>query len=155
MLQIEHILLIFHLRANHRFTCLGVQIRERFHDLYKFSPLSCVQKDFERWSLLPLSLPATINSVKMNTLPNFSYLFQSIPIFLPQTFFRKIENMVIEFICDRTPRICKSFLQRPKRLWGMAFPNFQYYYWDANIRALRYWLHSDILSPPPTWLQKV
>ena len=143
--------------ANHRFTYLGVQITEKFHDLYKFNfatLLSRVQKDFERWSLLPLSLPARINSVKMNTLPKFSYLFQSIPIFLPQTFFRKIESLVTEFIWNRKPpRIRKSFLQRPKKLGGMALPNFQYYYWAANIRALHYWLHSDTLSPPPTWLQ--
>jgi len=53
----------------------------------------------------------------------------------------------------KPPRIRKSFLQRPKKLGGMALPNFQYYYWAANIRALHYWLHSDTLSPPPTWLQ--
>lgn len=143
--------------ANHRFTYLGIQITEKFHDLFKFnfaSLLSRVQKDFEQWSLLPLSLPARINSVKMNTLPKFSYLFQSIPIFLPQTFFRKIESLVTEFIWNRkSPRIRKTLLQRPKSLGGMALPNFQYYYWAANIRALHYWLHSDISSSPPAWLQ--
>src|SRR4029434_11161998 len=111
--------------------------------------LRMARQDFEWWSLLPLSLPARIHSVKMNTLPKFSYLFQSIPIFLPQTFFRKIESLVTECIWNRKPpRIRKSFLQRPKKLGGMALPNFQYYFWAANIRALHYWLHSDIFSRP-------
>lgn len=143
--------------ANHRFTYLGVQVTDKFQDLFKFnfaSLLSNVQKDFERWSILPLSLPARINSVKMNTLPKFSYLFQTIPIFIPQTFFRKIDTLITEFIWNRkAPRIRKMLLQRPKSLGGMALPNLQYYYWAANIRALHYWLHFDTLTPHPTWLQ--
>jgi len=43
----------------------------------------------ERCSVLPISIAGKINSVKMNTLPKFMYLFQCIPIFLPNPFFRE------------------------------------------------------------------
>lgn len=79
----------------HNFTYLMIQVTDTFTDLYKANfalLLARVQEDFDRWSVLNLSLAERINSVKMNTLPTFLYLFQCVPIFLPQHFFRKIEN---------------------------------------------------------------
>ncbi len=53
-----------------------------------FSPLfSRLTKDFHCWSLLPLSLVGSINCVKMNVLPKFLYIFQSILIFILKSFF--------------------------------------------------------------------
>lgn len=83
------------------FKYLGIQIRDRFEDLffYNFAPLlDQVQMDFQRWSLLPLSLVARVNSVKMNILPKLSYLFQCIPVFLPLSFFHKLDKSITEFI---------------------------------------------------------
>lgn len=80
--------------ALHSFVYLGVHVTHKFENLYKanFAPLlTRIQGDFERWSLLNLSLMARVNSVKMNILPRLSYLFQCIPIFLPQSFFRKLD----------------------------------------------------------------
>ena len=119
-----------------------------------FTPcLERMQQDFERWSLLPLNLAARINSVKMNTLPKFAYLFQCIPIFLPQAFFGKIDSSILEFIWNKKkPRLRKDSLQRPKLLGGMALPNFRFYYWASNLRILQYWLRSNTLHPRPAWL---
>ena len=143
--------------AKHSFTYLGVQVTAKFKDLYKvnFDPLlTGVQKDFDRWSVLNLSLAARINSVKMNILPKFLYLFQCLPIFLPFTFFRKIDAMILGFIWGRkTRRIRKQFLQRPRALGGMALPNFGFYYWAANIRIIQFWLHFSLHSSPPVWLK--
>ena len=138
------------------FKYLGVQVSRKYEDLYKtnFAPLlTRVKEDFERWSLLNLSMVARINSVKMNILPRFSYLFQCIPLFLPQSFFTKLDSMISEFIWDKKKaRINKQFLQRPKSLGGMALPNFRYYYWAANIRILTYWILYRTLNSPPSWL---
>lgn len=87
--------------SQHRFTYLGVCITDTFKDLFKFNfanLLLQMEKDFEHWSLLPLSLAGRINSVKMNILPKFSYYFQCIPIFLLQHFFRQIDSLILGFI---------------------------------------------------------
>uniref|UniRef100_A0A673FPW0 Reverse transcriptase domain-containing protein n=1 Tax=Sinocyclocheilus rhinocerous TaxID=307959 RepID=A0A673FPW0_9TELE len=142
--------------AQGRFKYLGVWITNRFQDLFKFNfdnQVQQVQKDFERWSVLPLSLAGRIKMNKMNILPKFSYLFQCIPIFLPQSFFRRLDGLISEFIWNKkTARICKALLQRPKSLGGMALPNFQYYYWAANFRVFQYWLNQLQLQCSPMWL---
>lgn len=141
--------------AHHRFTYLGVCITDKFKDLFKFNfanLLLQMEKDFERWSLLPLSLAGRINSVKMNILPKFSYYFQCIPIFLPQHFFRKIDSLILGFIWNKKiPKIRKTFLQRPKILGGMALPNLQFYYWASNLRVMQYWLNQDQSQDSSGW----
>lgn len=143
--------------AKHSFTYLGVQVTAEFKDLYKanFVPLiTRIQEDFDRWSVLNLSLAARINSVKMNTLPKFLYLFQCVPIFLPQMFFSKIDTIILEFIWNKKPpRIRKQFLQRPKALGGMALPNLRFYYWSANLRIIQFWLQFNSDRPLPIWLK--
>lgn len=138
------------------FKYLGIQVSREYEDLYKtnFAPLlTKVKEDLERWSLLNLSMVARINSVKMNILPRFSYLFQCIPLFLPQSFFTKLDSLISEFIWNKKQsRINKQFLQRPKSLGGMALPNFRFYYWAANIRILNYWTLYKTFDPPPAWL---
>lgn len=138
--------------SRHSFTYLGIQVTSKLKNLFKanFTPcLAHMQQGFECWSLLPLNLAARINSVKMNTLPKFSYLFQCIPIFLPQAFFQKIDNLILEFIWNKKPqRLRKDFLQRPNPFEGMALPNFRFYYWTTNLRILQYWLRSDTFHPP-------
>ncbi len=99
--------------------------------------------DFQRWGNLPLSLIGWINTVKMNNLPRFLYLFQSIPLFLPKSFFRSINQAVTSFIWQGgVPRIRRSLLQRRKFSGGLALPNLLYYYWVANIHKLLFWLHA-------------
>ncbi len=87
----------------------------------------------------------------MNVLPKFLYIFQCLPFFLTKSFFFKVNNQISAFIWNKkTPRIKRSILQRPRAKGGMALPNFMYYYWAANIRALLYWINND--TSPPVWL---
>lgn len=138
------------------FTYLGIRFPDKFADLFKvnFTPLlTNLQNDFARWSLLNLSLSARVNSVKMNCLPKFSYLFQSLPIFLTQSFFQKIDNLVTEFIWNgKVPRLSRRILQSPKSLGGLALPNFKFYYWAANVRILQHWARLENSPSPPAWL---
>lgn len=71
--------------AHDSFIYLGVHVTHKFEDLYKanFAPLlTRIQKDFERWSLLNLSLIARVNSVKLNILPRL-YLLVPVHTTLP------------------------------------------------------------------------
>uniref|UniRef100_A0AAY4CWH0 Reverse transcriptase n=1 Tax=Denticeps clupeoides TaxID=299321 RepID=A0AAY4CWH0_9TELE len=140
----------------HHFTYLGVSVTSKFEDLLKanfVSLLSKVREDCERWSILNLSLTARVNTVKMNILPRFSYLFQCIPIFLPQSFFQKVDSVISEFIWNKkVPRLRKQYLQRPRKLGGLALPHFRFYYWASNIRILKYWLQSEPSDAQINWL---
>lgn len=135
---------------------LGVYVTKSHSQLIKanFIPLlERTQQDLNRWSTLPLSLAGRISIIKMNILPKFLFLFQCIPCFLTKTFFAKIDSVVSSFIWNnKRPRIRKLFLQRPKITGGMALPNFQIYYWAANIRCLLYWFWDPSQNNAPGWL---
>lgn len=142
--------------SQHSFKYLGVHVVHKIEDLYKanFAPLlTQIREDFDRWSVLNLSLVALVNTIKINILPRFSYLFQCISLFLPQTFSRKVDSLILEFVWNmKVPRMRKQYLQRPKQLGGMTLPNFRFYYWAANIWIFKYWLQYEAFEPPPTWL---
>ena len=132
--------------AQNEFRYLGVTITRKYTDMHKNNFVSALERtrlDFARWSSLPLSLFGRVTSVKMNVLPTFLYLFQTIPIFIPKSFFKTLDQIISSFIWNKGPaRIRKSLLQKPKASGGLALPNFQAYYWSANIQAILYWLHS-------------
>lgn len=139
-----------------KFTYLGVCVTKQFQNLFKsnFLPLFDRSKQLlSKWCPLFLSLIGRINSVKMMLLPRFLYLFQCLPILIPKSFFKSLDSLILSFIWNgKHPRLRKVFLQRPKQVGGMALPNFQYYYWAANIRCLLYWRHFHLESTPPVWV---
>lgn len=83
------------------FTNLGVEVTKSYYCLFKsnLTPLleQCKQ-DVKRWSILPLSLIGRANSVKINIVPKFLYLFQALLVYIPQTFFMSFNRMVSSFI---------------------------------------------------------
>ena len=143
--------------TNNKFNYLGVCITRSHSQLLKanFTPLlERTQQDLTRWSTMPLSLAGRISIIKMNILPKFLFLFQCIPYFLTKAFFTKLDSLISSFIWNnKTPRIRKLFLQRPKIHGGMALPNFQMYYWAANIKSLLYWRWDTSSRDLPGWLQ--
>uniref|UniRef100_A0AAR2K2M4 Reverse transcriptase domain-containing protein n=1 Tax=Pygocentrus nattereri TaxID=42514 RepID=A0AAR2K2M4_PYGNA len=137
-----------------KFKYLGIWVTNNYKHLYKanFIPLmDSIKQDFKRWRTLPISLGGRINTVKMNILPRFLYLFQCIPIFLTKSFFLLIDKLISAFIWNgKNARIRKSILQRHREHGGLSLPNFQYYYWAANARSMLYWFKSYIDGPE--WL---
>lgn len=88
----------------------------------------------------------------MNVLPKFSYLFQCLPVYIPMSFFKRLDSLISSFIWNnKSPRLSRAYLQRPKVFGGMALPNFQLYYWAANIRPILHWLYEDPGADAPSW----
>lgn len=133
------------------FKYLGVNVTRSLSSLASanFTPLiSKITTNIQRWGNLPLSLIGKINVVKMNILPKFIFLFQSIPLFLPKDFFDALDKLICSFIWGgKPPRIRKTLLQRCRLSGGLALPNFFNYYWAAHIHKLCYWLK----SPGSSW----
>lgn len=91
--------------------------------------LDGLKKNIEKWRTLPLSLIGRINTIKMVSLPRFLYLFQNIPIFIPMSFFKMIDSVILPFIWGyKARRISKQHLQKPKEFGGLGLPCFLYYY---------------------------
>lgn len=99
--------------TNGSFVYLGIHVTNRFENLFKAnfsSLLTRTKEDLERWSLLHLSLAARINSIKMNTLPRFLYLFQCLPMFLPNIFFKKGDSLCVYIRMYVCMCICVYFI---------------------------------------------
>lgn len=139
-----------------QFNYLGICVTREFRRLFKHNFLSLfnqVKATLSKWSPLSLSMAGRINSVKMTLLPKFLYLFQSLPIFIPKSFFKALDSLISTYIWNgKPPRLRKAFLQRPKQAGGMALPNFRNYCWTANIRCLLYWMHFHLDSTSPVWV---
>lgn len=122
--------------AHTSFIYLRVHVTIRFENLFQanFDPLLTRTKDdLERWSLLQLSLVAIIMIKQI--LSQNSYLYHCLPIFLPNTFFKKIDGLILPFILGKKPpRMRKQLLQRPKPD-SVALPDFRIYYWAATVRT--------------------
>ncbi len=116
-----------------------------------------VKLNIESWKLLPLSLIGRVNVTKMVVLPKFLYLFQNIPIYLPATFFKQLDSVILSFVWNyKTPHIAKSHVQKPTDCGGLGLPIFKHYYWAANARALTFWqrgILDDMTSETsPLWV---
>ncbi len=99
-----------------------------------------LKKNIETWRVLPLTMIGCVNAIKMVTLPRFLYLFQNVPIFLTQSFFKTLDTVIMPFIWRyRAHRISKAHICKTKEVGSQGLPCFQHYYWAANLRALMYW----------------
>jgi len=94
--------------AHNSFRYLGINISHSLSLLYKnnFTKLVMeIRTDLARWDSLPLSLIGRINSIKMNILPRFLFLFQCLPIFLSKSFIQMLDKMISKFIwAGKNPR---------------------------------------------------
>lgn len=73
-----------------QFTYLGIEVTRNFKNLFKENFITLqnqVRTSLQQWSPLALTLAGRINAIKMNILPKFTYLFQSLPVFVPKSFF--------------------------------------------------------------------
>lgn len=75
----------------------------------------------------------------MNVLPKYLYLFQCLPIWLPERFFSQLDSMILNSIWGgKNPRICKSLIQKGRG--DSVYPNSQLYYWTANLHKVALWI---------------
>ena len=134
----------FHFSPN-GFKYLGVNISHSLKSLHKDNFIKLtenIKSDLQRWHKLPLSLVGRIETIKMNVLPRILFLFQTLPLFLPKSFFKSLDTVILSFIwAGKIPRIQKRNLERPKLAGGFALPNMLLYYWAANIQMLKKWCH--------------
>lgn len=135
------------------FTYLGVYISPDVKQIVSlnYNPLvDRVREMLNRWTQMPLSMIGRINIIKMLILPKFLYLFQSLPLPLPDTFFHNINNMLSQFIWNnKKARLQLRLLYLPYERGGLQLPNLKLYYWAAQLRLAMYYFS---VALPPAWV---
>lgn len=139
--------------SDHGFTYLGVKITPDVDDTvsYNYDTLTeSITQCLNRWMKLPISLIGRINLLKMAVLPKYLYLFQSIPLSPPISFFPKLQKLFRNFIWNnRKSRLRLSLLYLPYERGGLQLPNLTWYFWAAQVRMAMFYFAKD---HPPAWV---
>lgn len=128
------------------FPYLGVKITATIESMIptNYNPvIESAVESLNRWK--------SINVLKMNILPSFLYLFQTIPLAPPYKLFVTMKKMFCNYIwSSRCSRLCMTLLHLPYNRGRLKLPFLQGYYWAAQRRAASYWFEHQ---SPLQWIR--
>ena len=99
---------------------------------------------------LPITLIGRVNAVKMNIFPKLQYLFQTLPIQVPQKFFQELNRYVRKFLWKgKMSRISMEKLTWKFDSGGLQLPNFKNYYKANQLRFIASFFEEE----KPAWIR--
>lgn len=137
---------------------LGTVIKSPIGNIFEMNGpklLQTIKDDLRRWTNLPLSLWGRAEVLKMNVLPRLIFLFSSIPMKYPQSWFSDINKQFSLFLWkEKRPRISLRKLSIPRKMGGLGVPDIYTYYLALNAQYPLSWAykrHTEIGSW--SWLE--
>lgn len=119
---------------------MGIFIHKDLNKLYEsnYDPLEDkIKHDLNRWKLIPDSIFQRVDTIKMMILPEFLFLFQTLPIPIPTVSFKRWNGLICNFIWNnKKKRIKFNKLTKAKDCGGLAVPNLQSYYNSTQINTI-------------------
>ena len=99
-----------------------------------------MEEDTKRWKNIPCSWIGRINIVKMSMLPRAIYTFNAIPIKIPCTFFRELEQIILRFVWNqKIPQTARGILKKKTRAEDIIMLDFRLYYKAVITKTVWYW----------------
>lgn len=78
--------------------------------------------------------------VKMNIMPQILYNFQALPIRIPASFLKTVNNTFIRFVsAQKPPRLAQTILRLPKLRGGIALPDANLYMMACHLTLVLDW----------------
>lgn len=109
-----------------------------------------MKMQFDRWKGLNLSLWGKISSIKMMVYPKLFYLFNMLPVQIPNNIYKQIDKLINAFLWSgKKARFSLATLQTPKRKGGFNLPNLQLYHWAFTLHKFVSTVRS--VYPRPSW----
>uniref|UniRef100_A0A803K6G7 Reverse transcriptase domain-containing protein n=1 Tax=Xenopus tropicalis TaxID=8364 RepID=A0A803K6G7_XENTR len=131
---------------------LGVHLTKSYSQLYKcnYTPLlQTIHNLMNKWSPYTISWLGKIAALKMMILPKLLYLFETLPVRVPNTILRNIQTMFFKFIWGKSRhRVPKSVMMTGRSQGGLAVPNIIRYYEAAHLRQVLGW---TTFTPTSKW----
>lgn len=107
-------------------------------DLHFLPVVESIERDFQRWNKLPLSLRGRVSSVKMMALASILYICINLPVAPDKRLCKRLSVATHKFIWTGRPaRIPRSILQLSRYDGGMSLANFYNYWMAAQLEWLR------------------
>ncbi|XP_075209466.1 UDP-N-acetylglucosamine transporter TMEM241 isoform X1 [Anomaloglossus baeobatrachus] len=126
---------------------LGVYIPADLSKLYTLNYLTLLNrtiKNLKSYNGLRLSWFGRMNVVKMDILPRFLYIYQTVPIIPPSGFFQSLRSALVRFVWGgRRPRIGLRSLTRLKEEGGAGLPDFKTYFQASALVRMLDWTYQN------------
>ena len=106
--------------------------------------LNKIKGDLRRYRTDTISWFGRINVIKMMILPKVLYLFQVLPIKIPEAYFKILGKIMRGFIWNnKKARISMEILSRSRSEGGIQLPDFKKYYEASVLKRLIDWLQEE------------